>query len=162
VSGRIWAWVPALLLTGLLGTQMAILYGALDDASFAIEPDYYRKALAWDEQQKLARSSRALGWHAELMVAPGSDVPGLRTRVRLTDSAGEPVGGADFALRAVHNARAAQPFESRSTETEPGVYEATVPNTRAGLWEFTLTAARGAETFRDVVRREVGRDEAPR
>ena len=66
-GGRVWAWVPALLLGGLLGTQLTVLHYVLEDPSFALESDYYRKAVSWDAQRELERASAALGWQGEIV-----------------------------------------------------------------------------------------------
>lgn len=146
---------------GLLGLNGAIvgvtLYLAHSDASFAVEPDYYQKALTWDETAAKLERSIALGWTAAVEAGdPGA--PGRHVSVRLTDSAGAPIDGAAVSLVAFHNARAAEQIrcELPSAGTErPGVYTAQIPADRAGLWEFRITAARGGDEFAAVVRMEL-------
>ena len=60
-SGTFWAWVPATLLGAMLLGLGTMAYIAIDDPSFALEPNYYDKAVHWDRSQAEARSSQALG-----------------------------------------------------------------------------------------------------
>ena len=154
-SGRLWAWAPGVLLSGLLGTQLTVLHSVLDDPSFALEPDYYRKAVAWDAQRALERGSRALGWHATLVAEPAPQARGLAIRVQLLDARGEPLRGARLRLAAFSNARAARVLEASPSETAPGTYTAEIPSSVFGLWEFRLEATRGPDRFAEVLRQSV-------
>ena len=52
------------LLVGGAGANVGLMLVATSDASFAVEPDYYQKALAWDETMAQAarnRRSRMVG-----------------------------------------------------------------------------------------------------
>lgn len=154
-SARLWPWVPALLLGGLLGTQLIVLVPALDDPGFAIEPDYYRKATAWDAEQASLRQSRELGWHSELDVTLGAPGRGQTITLKLYDRAGEPLRGAQVSLRAFHNARAGRVFDVALTEVASGVYAGKSDGARPGLWELRVQAQRGADVYRETLRREL-------
>src|SRR4051794_6616596 len=93
-SGRLWAWAPGALLTALLGTQLTVLHSVLDDPSFALEPDYYRKVVAWDAQRELERESQALGWHGAISAQSMPRARGLELELQLRDAQGGPLGGA--------------------------------------------------------------------
>ena len=152
-GGRIWAWVPALLLGGLLGTQLTVLHYVLDDPSFALESDYYRKAVSWDAQRALDRESAALGWQAQLTATPAAHRTLLR--VQLKDSGAGALAGATVRLQAFANARAARQFEVALAETLPGSYEGELPSAADGLWEFRLQVTRGTARFAKIVRLSV-------
>jgi len=160
-SGRLWAWAPGVLLAGLLGTQLTVLHSVLDDPSFALEPDYYRKAVAWDAQRELERQSQALGWHAAIsaqptpQAQPGSQPRGLELQLSLRDARGEPLRGAAVRVAAFANARAARVLEAALLETAPGTYTAELPSRVLGLWEFRMQATRGADRFGEVLRQSV-------
>ena len=149
-SGRFWAWLPALLLSTLIGTQLTVLHFVLRDPGFALEPDYYRKAVAWDAHRDLERQSLALGWHAELSAEP--QARGVRLRAHLTALDGTAVTGASVRLRAFANARAAQLLERSLEESSPGIYEGLLSPARPGLWEVRLEARRGPDTFEQILR----------
>jgi len=154
-SGKLWAWAPGVLLTALLGTQLSVLHSVLDDPSFALEPDYYRKAVAWDTRRELERASQALGWHAELDAELGRQARGIDLRVQLRGGRGEPLTGAALRVQAFANARAARVLEAVLQETAPGTYSAELPSSVLGLWEFRLEATRGSEHFAEAVRQSV-------
>jgi nitrogen fixation protein FixH len=159
--GRLWAWAPALLLGGLLGTQMIVLRNVLDDPSVALEPDYYRKAVAWDEQRAQERRSTALGWHAAITVEPAQHPGATRLRVQLTDAAGGALSGATLTAQAFANARAGSVLSLRWTESAPGHYETELVPARPGLWELRLQATRGSDTFLHTSRHTLGRSKQP-
>jgi nitrogen fixation protein FixH len=154
VSGRIWAWVPGLLLAGLLGTQLFVLRSALDDPTFATEDDYYRKAVDWDAHMARERQSVALGWLATAQVTAA---PGARRAlaVRLRDARGGAISSAQVHAVAFHNARAAHPIALELGESAPGEYGADLGVARPGLWELRLSASRGGDSFETTLRFEV-------
>jgi len=151
---RGWYW--PFLLVGLLASGVAanlyFLARAVGDPSFAVEPDYYAKALAWDAHQAQERENVTLGWSVALEVTPADLATGRAHLVaRLTDREGGFVTGAAVALTAFHNARAAKVLTASLTETAEHDYVAEMPIVRPGLWEFRVTARRGSETFTAVV-----------
>jgi nitrogen fixation protein FixH len=150
--GRFWAWLPALLLGGLLGTQLVVLTRVLHDPSVALEPDYYRKAVSWDEQRALERRSAALGWRAAVTAEPGPLAGSVRLGVRLTDAAGAAVSGATLTGQAFANARAGRMLALRWMEAAPGRYESEIAAALPGVWELRLQAARSADTFQHISR----------
>jgi len=154
-SGRFWAWVPAGILVSLLGAQLIVLHFVLDDPSFALEPDYYKKAMAWDARREAQRESLALGWQSELDATPSPDASRMLLRLRLRGTDGSQIWGAAVRIVAFANARASDVLERELVESSPGVYEAELDSTRPGLWEFRLQARRGADTFQQVLRREL-------
>lgn len=144
---------------GLLGLNAAVvgitLYLAHSDRSFAVEPDYYQKAMAWDSAAAQRERSAALGWTASLTVGDPTSAGRVIT-LTLTDRSGAPIQEADASIIAFHNARAADHFTAnlRPTET-PGRYAAALPLERPGLWEFRISAARGQDSFATVIRRDL-------
>ena len=154
-SGRFWAWVPAGILVSLLGAQLIVLHFVLDDPSFALEPDYYKKAMAWDARREAERQSLALGWQSEFSVTPSGKASRMRLRVRLRGPDGSQISGAALRIVAFANARASGVQESELRESSPGVYEGEISSGRPGLWEFRLQAQRGKDTFQQVLRREI-------
>lgn len=148
---------PAIVF-GLLGLNITIvtltLYLAHSDPSFAVEPDYYQKAVAWDTSARLRAASDRLGWAAALEVAPHESGIPLLT-VRLLDRAGSPVVDANVEVAAFASARAGERRLISLLPAEPGVYVADMPDAQTGQWEFGLTATRGAERFEAAFERRV-------
>lgn len=151
-QGRAWAWVPAGLLLGLIGTQLVVLGNVLHDPAFATEPDYYQKGVDWDTSQAQKRRSDALGWHSELHAGSAAEAGGALLRVQLSDKLGLPLAGARLRAVAFHNARASQAFDLRFEETAPGSYEAALGGARGGLWELRLSATLRGDSYERVFR----------
>lgn len=148
-----WAAVPAVLLTGLIGTQLVLLSGALHDPSFSVEEQYYDKAVAWDARQAQERKNAELGWHFDVHARI---TPARTTRlvVRCVDRDGAEVRDVHVKVEAFHNARAGQILRADLTE-EGASYSAELPAARAGLWEFRLEAVKNGVRFTEVVRQDV-------
>lgn len=145
-----------LLIAGLLTLHAAGMVTfaviASSDPSHAVEKDYYRKALHWDEHRAQLAADAALGWKAEVTARPAQ--PGLAAvTISLTDRDGRPVTGASAHLEAFHMARGKRILESGLEETAPGVYTATLPMRRDGKWELRLRARRGGDLFTAVLKR---------
>ena len=144
----------------LLGGQILVLivmvYFAAMDGSFAVEPDYYQKALNWDKEVAQLRENERLNWSLQIDVGDEAGVLGERVvTCTLRDREGKSLDGAVIQLLAFPHARGVE----RTTATlEPrgnGAYETTLRLSRKGLWEFRLRAQRGPETFSYTEQRDV-------
>ncbi len=166
-SGR--PWIAMIL--GLLSLNATIVgttvYLALSDSTSAIEPDYYARALHYDDVIQQRAASAKLGWKADasFRVAPGGR--SMELAVTLKDREGRPVEHADVRAVAFASVRASerQSLALRelapgggSTEAahaaaganqagEPGVYAAPLRIGATGAWRITITAQRMSETF---------------
>src|SRR5262245_15559818 len=141
--------MPAMVF-GLLGLNVCIVgvtvYLAHNDASFAVEPDYYRQAMAWNATAAQQRRNAELGWTAG--VGLGGTRAGERSvSVRLSGRDGAPIRGAAVDLVTFHSARAGRRLAATLMESADGRYETTLPIDRPGEWEFRLSVRRGAVTF---------------
>ena len=155
-AGRVWAWVPALLLGSMLAGMGVLVSIAVDDPHFALESNYYDKAVHWDASRAEAKASRALG--LSLSLAPTLERAADGT-VSVELGVAEP-GRAAFAggtveLEAFPNAYAKQVQRVTLRETSPGVYRGRLERSVLGLWELRVTVSRGAERFHEVLRRDV-------
>ena len=56
-----------------------MVYVATSDGSFAVEPDYYQKALHWDDARSAAAENAGLGWTVELDGRRQASAAGDRT-----------------------------------------------------------------------------------
>jgi nitrogen fixation protein FixH len=147
-DARGWLWPLGLTLALALsaGGNVVFMIVASRDASFSVEPDYYRKALDWDRTMAQEAANRALGWTATVdEAAPAAR--GRRLVLRLRDRDGEPVDGAEVTLEARHGARAADVVHGRLVDVGQGRYAAELLLARAGLWELRVRAERGAQVF---------------
>lgn len=142
------------IIVGLLlmsATMCAItIVAATTDRSFGVEPAYYTRALAWDDTLQQQETNRRLGWAIDVQFQ--TDDAGRQALVAtLTDAAGEPLDDAVLRACAFHRARINDRQELTFKSVGGGRYSAPVAIRRAGIWEFRLTADRGAQTFTQVV-----------
>lgn len=155
-SGTFWAWVPALLLGSMLSGLGTLAYIALDDPHFALEPNYYDKAVHWDSARAAAQRSRETGFSVEL--APLVEHGGVVSIVlELRDRQQHPVAGAELLLEAFPNAYASRVERLRLREVSPGTYAGELRGAVPGLWELRLTATSATTHFEQVVRSDVSK-----
>lgn len=144
------AWIIGPALVGLITVSTmigaaALIYHAHADPSFAVEADYYDKAVHWDDSAAQERRNTELGWR--LTINP-SAADGLE--LTMVDGLGRPVEGATVSVEAFHNARSADRVTLALIDHGPGVYRQTAEFARPGIWEFRVVARRGADTFTAV------------
>ena len=156
MRSRGWYWPVGLaaLLVGSAGANIALVVITSRDASFAVEPDYYAKALAWDETMAQQARNEALGWSLGLRVEPTGERGRMAVIVGLSDGAGAPLPGARIAIEALHNARASRVLTAILEPRGLG-YTALMPLARPGLWEFRVRATRGPDIFTATLMRDV-------
>jgi len=156
VRSRGWYWPAALaaLLVGSAGANIALVVITSRDASFAVEPDYYAKALAWDETMAQQARNETLGWSLGLRVEPTGERGRVTVAVGLSDGGGAPLAGARIAIDALHNARANRVLTAVLEPRGLG-YAAMMPLARPGLWEFRVRVTRGPDVFTATFMRDV-------
>lgn len=144
--GVLWPFIIA----GALGLHvvgsLVMVYFATSNESYAVEPDYYQKALAWDEKRAQDRHNTELGWRLEFTVEPASAGKDPVVRAELTTTDGEHITGATVAVETFANARRDDILTATLDASGTG-YQTTVPMRRDGLWEFRFKVTRGDELF---------------
>ena len=146
-KGAVWPFIIA----GALGLHVVgsliFVFIATSDPSYAVEEDYYEKAMNWDQKRAQDRTNASLGWLFEFEVAP-PEKPGDQPQLEVTlrDAAGEPLAGAAIAVEAFHISRSNDTFKTELRETEdPGVYRVSTPMQHNGRWELRFTAQRNGD-----------------
>jgi nitrogen fixation protein FixH len=146
------------LVLGLLGgsvTTCVVLYVmANSDPAFAVEPDYYAKAVAWDARAAEQSASDTLGWKLSLSTRPLGERQ-LLVVATIVDAQGARVDGARVHLEAFANARARVPQELDLVEHD-GEYHGTLSLTARGLWELRFRAERGGAVLLQTERTDLG------
>lgn len=137
--------MPAVVL-GLLGGHMIFIFTAITlgtgDPSFAVVPDYYEKAVDYDDRKALLVQSAALGWSVQLQPSQRADTIGQRELVvQVLDREGEPVHGLTVRVDAYHMARAGDPVGFDCVEVLPGQYMGQSRMNREGFWQFAIEAS---------------------
>ena len=150
---RIW---PTMIITALLGNVVlgvVLVRVAGGDRHFAVESNYYQKAVSWDSTMAQDSRNVALGWVMTPSLGMVGTAGGDSLVVTLHTAAGEPVTEAMVTIEAMPIAYAADVRRATLAATgEPGRYAAPGVIGRAGLWELRLTAVRGNDRFTDNLR----------
>ncbi len=159
VVRRHWVWptaIIAVLSLHALGL-IVVVFIATRDPSFAVEPNHYQKALAWDGAAARLRASQQLGWSVSIQTDTTADELGRRRlSCRIVNKDGVAVVGATVQLLMFHHARAADRLEVSLNPEKDGTYAALVPMKRKGLWECRIAARRGDSLYNAVLMQEVG------
>jgi hypothetical protein len=143
-----WALVPvALLLSSALGVgTMAII--AARDPHFATEPDYYQKAIHWDQTQAQAATNQRLGYAVRAPAALGIDRQGLVTLdFSLDDNTGRRARAGQLVGEAFANAYSGEVVRLVLREQASGSYQATFNVKHPGLWIFRIAGTASGERF---------------
>jgi hypothetical protein len=114
------------IVIGLLVGHAALILGAVtlavSDRSFAVVPDYYDKAVHFDERRAALDASRKLGWALSFAFEPATDDAPSAIVARLTDRDGRPVADADLQVRASSRADATIETWSFTYDVERELY----------------------------------------
>jgi Predicted integral membrane protein linked to a cation pump len=130
-----------------VAANLFVMRLATTDPSFAIEPDYYNKAVAFDSTMAEERRSAALGWSASSIIAAGDTRTGPAVTVTLADAKRQPIVDASVTITALFNARANDVLSATLHEHSPGQYGAPLAVRYAGQWEVRVDAVRGTDHF---------------
>lgn len=149
-GGRWWPIAIGLVLGITVLANVAVYWTANHDPSFAVEPDYYRRAVEWDSTMARERRSVALGWQVEARLDPPAAGQAM-LHVRLRTREGAALDSADVRADASHNARGAEVFAVRLLPVGAGQYAGEIPSSRQGLWRIDLSAVNGTEAFTERV-----------
>ena len=144
--GTIWPLVIAAALGLHVVGSMVMVYFATSNDSYAVEPDYYRKALAWNDKRAQDRHNSDLGWQLEFKLEPAPPGQDPTLRAKLTSIEGKAVTGAIVTVEAFANARRDDILSATLGQTGAG-YETTMPRRRNGLWEFRFSVTKGDDLF---------------
>lgn len=150
---------PLWLVFGLLAMNFAIVGATVTlasrDTHFAVEPDYYQRAVDWDATRLELERSDELRWDLRLEAADAVSATGKRTlTVRLNDQSGQPIRSARVDGLAFHHGAARSRTDVTFVERGPGIYQGDVPLVEAGLHEVRLIATRSDERFLKVLRQD--------
>lgn len=155
-AGRLWAWTPAILLGSMLLGLGTLAYIAIDDPHFALEPNYYDKAVHWDQARSEARGSDALGLKVALSAPLVVSSEGkLDVVLDVRAELGLTLAGAELELEAFPNAYAGHVQRVALQKKAPGVYAAQISRAITGLWELRIVIKQGALRYSRVLRVDV-------
>ena len=154
-KGWQWPMMIVFLLAIPVVAHMYLLWKVTHDSAFAIEKDYYKKALSWDATMAQTRANTALGWHAT--VTPQPTATGVDVAVVLDDAQGQRVAPTAVHVDGFFLGRSSDQQAQDATLGADGRWHAVLPLPHAGLHEFRLTVKRGTDTFTSTHRLDVAR-----
>ncbi len=147
--------IAMILATGVV-VNLYVMRVAAGDPSFAVEPDYYRKAVQHDDVMAQRARNAELGWTLEPEVARADG--GVATlRVHLADSTGRAITGATLSVEAFPVARSSDVVRATLVASADGAggYAVGFPVRHAGRWELRFDASRDGDRFTAVERVEI-------
>lgn len=150
---HLWPLGMAAILAGTVVINFWMIKVAGDDPSFAIEPNYYARAVAWDSTVAQEARNRRLGWRVEPTLT-GFDESGAVLSVALSDSAGAAIPDAHVRVSALFVGRANEVLDAPLAPTGSR-YAVRLPVRHRGAWELRFTVNRGGERFTSTHRVEV-------
>lgn len=152
-ASRRWPLLVITALAAQMGFGVWMMRVAGSDPNFAIEPDYYARAVHWDARMEQARRDLALGWRAVATLTRSAGQP-TSLVVSVVDSLGAPLVidslRADV-LPVAHASRTRTLTLARVGEK----WEAQLRDAETGLWETNIRAWRGRDVFTARVRPEL-------
>lgn len=132
-------------------SNMVVLAIATSSESSAVEPDYYQKAMAWDDELSQRARNRDMAW--QMKVATPQESADFFV-VEVDDSQIAPLSDLQLSIEMFPVARSQKFFTVDLDEIAPGQYQGRWPSERQGIWELRARASRGAELFTSVLRHE--------
>ncbi|MEO8450323.1 MAG: FixH family protein [Gemmatimonadota bacterium] len=123
-----------------------LLYAAGRDGGAEIEPDYYRKAVAWDSTIAQAHRNVALGWQLQATLSQAGTLT-----VTLADRAGLPLTGATITTEGFALAGGNRTLQATLAPVDHS-YRAGLTLQHQGIYELRFLVMRGSERFTAVMR----------
>ncbi len=145
-AAKLWPAALVAVLAITVVANVAIYWTANHDRSFAVEPDYYQRAIDWDSTVARGQRSAALGWVTDVRLAP-PEAGHATLSMAITTRDGLPLDSADVRAALSHNAQGANVYEVRLLASGPGLYAARIPSTAQGLWRVDIAAVRGDDIY---------------
>jgi nitrogen fixation protein FixH len=143
----LWIVIVVAMLLAHVVMMLGAVVVATSDGNFQVIPDYYRRAVNWDQTRALERASEKLGWAVTLEAEPTMTAGRRLVTLKLADAAGQPLADASVQASYFHDAHIAAGQVATFVAQNGGVYTATLPMEWEGFWTFELLARRGSDTF---------------
>jgi len=137
--GAVWP----LFVVGILMVSFTVcgitVYASVTDGSYAVETDYYERAVRWDEIAREREESKRCAWVSDVEVRTASDGP-AELALLLRDAQGEPIDAARVEVETFHHAHRNDAVMTTMNAQGDGRYTLAIENARAGLWQVRLRA----------------------
>ena len=152
-----WALVPVVLIVGTITfAAFAVRLAVNDRQANAVEPDYYRKAVAWDDWKRQQALNGALGWVVTpTFEASPADPRSPRLRLDIADKHAVPIVGAAVRAQVVPIRDPDARVDVQLVADPAGGYVADVPLRIGGQWEARVEVDWNGKHYADRFRRQV-------
>jgi len=147
-------FVPVVLIAGNMCFAFFAVRMALRDHGQAAEPDYYRRALAWDESHAARTAGERLRWTVSPSIERRTDGD-IELELAIADKWGIPIDGARVSVEAIPIRAADLVVTREARERDPGVYIVSCPVRAGGQWEFRVKVERGDDRLEERFRRMI-------
>jgi nitrogen fixation protein FixH len=159
---RSWRW--PIIVVVMLAIHMLIMMTAVTIASRAralgVVPNYYDKAVHWDQEQAALRQSKALGW--QIFIHPASNIDSLGKRdvlFELLDAQGKSIAADSLEITYFHHAHAEESEHlTLNKGPDAGEFGVKLPMRYAGLWEFHFVALAQGKRFVSSITQTLSND----
>jgi len=119
-----------------------------------VEPDYYAKAVDWDEEHAQLDAANNMGWTIEITAARSETSPDRILAVTITDRDNAPITGALVEAQCLQPAFASNQLSAvLIDEHDTGIYAKLLPIHTPGFWRVNLSIR--AQGVKAIVRREI-------
>lgn len=157
-NSRAWVW-PVIVVGMLVGhatLMILVVLLATQDKGFSVEPDYYQKAISWDDTAAQRVANEQLGWSVALTLGDTMSAIGDRELIcTLVDRDGIPLDGSTVEVEFFPHARGQQRTFVLLEGTGDGRYAGKCRFLRKGVYEFRVKIERGPQTFTLTETRDV-------
>lgn len=132
-----------ILITTMLGAHVVagivVITVSVSDPSFAVEENYYEKAMDWDQTARQRATNDRLAWRVDLSprVHAGRH-PTHDVELTLSDATGAPLDGASVRIECFPNIRASERVTLNAATDANGHATVALDPDHFGLWEFRL------------------------
>ncbi len=145
-----------MIIVGLLGGHAVLILSAVTLAvggtGRGVVPDYYERAVTFDQHKADLAASAELGW--QVTIRPGSlvDAEGIRLIVvSLHDAENQPISDAEIALRLTRLADGqVEAMHLHAVEDQPGQYQDVAELPMRGRYTAELLAERDGWRFIEI------------
>jgi hypothetical protein len=135
----------------LLGMNVCIVgitvFAATRGSAAAVEPNYYERAVHWDQDARALERSRLQGWSVDVRLTPATQGAGSDLVVHARDRDGKPLDAATITASLFHHARPGEIAEPILSPDPDGGLRASVPGAAPGLWRVNLSIIRGSDRW---------------
>ena len=150
--GMGWPIGVIVILAASMAANILMMRIANDDPSFAVEPDYYRKAVLYDSTLAQTHRNLDLGWGVQAFADSIARGRPTRLRVVLRNERAQPLLGAVVHATVLFNARANDLATATLDDEGAGVYSAAFPINTPGEWEVRVNVTRDTSHFTSSTR----------